>query len=61
MATAKKTSNYIPKTPKHIECNIEKTLEVLGGKWAFLITFFVKIAATATSLSMQISLQVNVQ
>ncbi|CAM4408716.1 winged helix-turn-helix transcriptional regulator [Paenibacillus tarimensis] len=29
--------NYIPKTPASIACNIEKTLEVLGGKWAFLI------------------------
>jgi len=29
--------NYVPKNPVHIECNIEKTLEVLGGKWAFLV------------------------
>ncbi|PZD95475.1 transcriptional regulator [Paenibacillus sambharensis] len=29
--------NYIPKSPVSIACNIEKTLEVLGGKWAFLI------------------------
>jgi len=29
--------NYIPKNPVHIECNIEKTVEVLGGKWAFLV------------------------
>lgn len=37
MTTVKQASNYIPKTPEHIECNIEKTLEVLGGKWAFLV------------------------
>lgn len=30
-------SNYIPKEPTHIECSIEKTLEVIGGKWAFLV------------------------
>lgn len=36
-STAKKASSYIPKTPEHIECNIEKTLDVLGGKWAFLV------------------------
>jgi DNA-binding HxlR family transcriptional regulator len=30
-------SNYIPKNPVHIECNIEKTVEVLGGKWAFFV------------------------
>ncbi|WP_424767488.1 winged helix-turn-helix transcriptional regulator [Paenibacillus sp. sgz302251] len=29
--------NYVPKEPVHIECNIEKTLDVLGGKWAFLV------------------------
>jgi DNA-binding HxlR family transcriptional regulator len=37
LKTAKSASNYIPKTPVHIECNIEKTLDVLGGKWAFLV------------------------
>jgi len=37
MTTVNKASNYIPKTPDHIECNIEKTLDVLGGKWAFLV------------------------
>ncbi|GIP50220.1 putative HTH-type transcriptional regulator YybR [compost metagenome] len=37
MTTVRKASNYIPKTPVHIECNIEKTLDVLGGKWAFLV------------------------
>lgn len=31
------SSNYIPKDPVHIECNIEKTLDVIGGKWAFLV------------------------
>jgi DNA-binding HxlR family transcriptional regulator len=30
-------SNYVPKNPVHIECNIVKTLDVLGGKWAFLV------------------------
>ncbi|RIX60365.1 transcriptional regulator [Paenibacillus nanensis] len=30
-------NNYIPKDPSHIACNIEKTLDVLGGKWAFLV------------------------
>jgi DNA-binding HxlR family transcriptional regulator len=30
-------SNYIPKQPEHIECSIEKTLSVIGGKWAFLV------------------------
>jgi DNA-binding HxlR family transcriptional regulator len=29
--------NYIPKEPVNIECNIEKTLDVIGGKWAFLV------------------------
>ncbi|MCA0757775.1 helix-turn-helix transcriptional regulator [Paenibacillus sp. N4] len=29
--------NYIPKEPEYIECNIERTLDVIGGKWAFLV------------------------
>ncbi|WP_036720706.1 winged helix-turn-helix transcriptional regulator [Paenibacillus harenae] len=29
--------NYIPKKPAVIDCNIEKTLDVIGGKWAFLV------------------------
>ena len=33
----KQASSYIPKNPEFIECNIEKTLDVLGGKWAFLV------------------------
>lgn len=37
MKMANKANSYIPKTPDHIECNIEKTLDVLGGKWAFLV------------------------
>lgn len=37
MTTVKKASSYVPKTPEYIECNIEKTLDVLGGKWAFLV------------------------
>lgn len=31
------SANYIPKQPEHIECSIEKTLNVIGGKWAFLV------------------------
>lgn len=30
-------NNYVPKDPKVIECSIERTLEVIGGKWAFLV------------------------
>lgn len=30
-------NNYIPKEPVVIECNIEKTLHVIGGKWSFLV------------------------
>ncbi|SDX60440.1 helix-turn-helix domain-containing protein [Paenibacillus sp. CF384] len=30
-------NNYIPKVPAVIDCNIEKTLDVIGGKWAFLV------------------------
>lgn len=32
-----RTSNYVPKIPTEIECSIEKTLEVIGGKWSFLV------------------------
>ncbi|PYI53913.1 transcriptional regulator [Paenibacillus flagellatus] len=28
---------YMPKDPGCIECSIEKTLDVIGGKWAFLV------------------------
>lgn len=35
--TAPKASSYIPKVPEHIECSIEKTLNVIGGKWSFLV------------------------
>lgn len=31
------TNNYIPKENVHIDCNIEKTLDVIGGKWAFIV------------------------
>lgn len=31
------TNNYIPREPIVIDCNIEKTLHVIGGKWAFLV------------------------
>lgn len=37
MKAADSASNYIPKNPVFIECNVEKTLEVLSGKWAFLV------------------------
>ncbi|MCQ6561167.1 winged helix-turn-helix transcriptional regulator [Paenibacillus mendelii] len=30
-------SNYVPKEPTVIDCNIERTLHVIGGKWAFLV------------------------
>jgi DNA-binding HxlR family transcriptional regulator len=30
-------SNYVPKEPKVIECSVERTLEVIGGKWSFLV------------------------
>lgn len=33
-----KKQNYIPKEPVHIECSIEKTLDVIGGKWSFLVS-----------------------
>jgi len=29
--------NYVPKEPVVIECSIEKTLDVIGGKWSFLV------------------------
>lgn len=31
------SNNYVPKEPLKIDCSIEKTLDVLGGKWAFLV------------------------
>jgi DNA-binding HxlR family transcriptional regulator len=31
------TSYTVPKDPEIIECSVEKTLDVLGGKWAFLV------------------------
>lgn len=30
-------SNYVPKQPSYIECSIEKALDVIGGKWSFLV------------------------
>ncbi len=30
-------SNYIPKEPVYIECSIEKTMNVMGGKWSFFV------------------------
>ncbi|UUZ93832.1 helix-turn-helix transcriptional regulator [Paenibacillus sp. P25] len=33
----KQLSNYIPKRPTHIECSIEQALDVIGGKWSFLV------------------------
>ncbi len=29
--------NYVPKNPINIECSIEKTMDVIGGKWSFLV------------------------
>ncbi|WP_379135922.1 winged helix-turn-helix transcriptional regulator [Paenibacillus sp. sgz500958] len=37
MKAAERADNYTPKIPVHIECSVEKTLDVLGGKWAFLV------------------------
>jgi DNA-binding HxlR family transcriptional regulator len=31
------SNNYVPKDPVIIECSVEKTLAVIGGKWAFLV------------------------
>jgi DNA-binding HxlR family transcriptional regulator len=31
------SDNDIPKEPKFIECSVERTLEVIGGKWSFLV------------------------
>ena len=33
----KDVRNYIPNNPVEIQCAIEKTLEVIGGKWSFLV------------------------
>jgi DNA-binding HxlR family transcriptional regulator len=30
-------NNYVPKEPLVIDCNIERTLDVIGGKWSFLV------------------------
>jgi DNA-binding HxlR family transcriptional regulator len=30
-------SQETPQDPVHIECSIEKTLDVVGGKWSFLV------------------------
>jgi DNA-binding HxlR family transcriptional regulator len=30
-------SSYIPQVPESIACSIEKTLNVIGGKWSFLV------------------------
>lgn len=35
--TKAKASSYIPKNAEHIECSIEQTLNVIGGKWSFLV------------------------
>ncbi|PDO09782.1 MAG: transcriptional regulator [Candidatus Reconcilbacillus cellulovorans] len=37
MAEGRDPRNYVPKEPTHIECSIEKTLDVIGGKWSFLV------------------------
>jgi DNA-binding HxlR family transcriptional regulator len=35
--TSSTASFTVPKDPVFIECSIEKTLDVIGGKWAFLV------------------------
>lgn len=30
-------ANYVPKEPVVIACDIEKTLDVIGGKWSFFV------------------------
>ncbi|RAV16037.1 winged helix-turn-helix transcriptional regulator [Paenibacillus contaminans] len=35
--TKPKANSYIPKNPDGIECSIEQTLNVIGGKWSFLV------------------------
>ncbi len=35
--TDAKPDSYHPKNPEVIECSIEKTLNVVGGKWSFLV------------------------
>ncbi|RKP44813.1 transcriptional regulator [Cohnella endophytica] len=37
MNTPIAASSTVPKVPDIIECSIEKTLDVIGGKWAFLV------------------------
>ncbi|MCC3377105.1 helix-turn-helix domain-containing protein [Cohnella sp. REN36] len=37
MASARRPSATIPNDPICVECSIERTLEVLNGKWAFLV------------------------
>lgn len=33
----RQSSSSIPVKPVHIECSIEKALDVIGGKWSFLV------------------------
>ncbi|WP_409344414.1 winged helix-turn-helix transcriptional regulator [Paenibacillus sp. MBLB4367] len=35
--TKPKADSYTPKNPVDIECSIEQTLCVIGGKWSFLV------------------------
>ncbi|WP_281885994.1 helix-turn-helix domain-containing protein [Paenibacillus sp. YYML68] len=30
-------NSYIPREPEHVECSIEKALDVIGGKWSFIV------------------------
>jgi DNA-binding HxlR family transcriptional regulator len=32
-----KTAEKLPREPVHVECSIERALEVVGGKWSFLV------------------------
>ncbi|RXZ80424.1 transcriptional regulator [Paenibacillaceae bacterium] len=30
-------NNYIPRLPEHVDCSIEPVINVLSGKWSFLV------------------------
>lgn len=36
-AMAKKELEELPREPVNVECSIERALEVVGGKWSFLV------------------------
>lgn len=37
LAAPRHANNYVPKQPTQIACSIEQTLNVIGGKWSFLV------------------------